>query len=91
MDYSNFLKPRVCEGKGKGLDQMTALSNAINEALNSIFASSLTTIVGFIVLCFMKFNIGFDMGLVLAKGIVLSLLTVVIFYAGDDSAYDADD
>lgn len=63
-------------GKGKGLDQMTALSNAINEALNSIFASSLTTIVGFIVLCFMKFNIGFDMGLVLAKG-VLSLLTVV--------------
>ena len=56
---------------------MTALSNAINEALNSIFASSLTTIVGFIVLCFMKFNIGFDMGLVLAKGIVLSLLTVV--------------
>ena len=58
---------------------MTALSNAINEALNSIFASSLTTIVGFIVLCFMKFNIGFDMGLVLAKGIVLSLLTVVFF------------
>ncbi|MFQ8842064.1 MAG: hypothetical protein ACLR8P_15255 [Clostridium fessum] len=70
---------------------MTALSNAINEALNSIFASSLTTIVGFIVLCFMKFNIGFDMGLVLAKGIVLSLLTVIVFHAGDDSAYDTDD
>lgn len=58
---------------------MTALTNAINEALNSIFASSLTTIVGFIVLAFMKFNIGFDMGIVLAKGIIFSLLTVVFF------------
>ncbi|MFR3285622.1 MAG: MMPL family transporter [Clostridium fessum] len=79
MDYSIFLSHAFAREKAKGLDQMTALSNAINEALNSIFASSLTTIVGFIVLCFMKFNIGFDMGLVLAKGIVLSLLTVVFF------------
>ena len=79
MDYSIFLSHAFAREKAKGLDQMTALSNAINEALNSIFASSLTTIVGFIVLAFMKFSIGFDMGIVLAKGIVVSLVTVVLF------------
>ena len=79
MDYSIFLIHAFTREKNKGLDQMTALTNAINEALNSIFASSLTTIVGFIVLAFMKFNIGFDMGIVLAKGIIFSLLTVVFF------------
>ena len=79
MDYSIFLIHAFTREKNEGLDQMTALTNAINEALNSIFASSLTTIVGFIVLAFMKFNIGFDMGIVLAKGIIFSLLTVVFF------------
>ena len=79
MDYSIFLIHAFTREKNKGLDQMTALTSAINEALNSIFASSLTTIVGFIVLAFMKFNIGFDMGIVLAKGIIFSLLTVVFF------------
>lgn len=79
MDYSIFLIHAFTREKKKGFDQKEALTNAINEALNSIFASSLTTIVGFLVLCFMKFNIGFDMGIVLAKGIVLSLLTVVFF------------
>jgi len=79
MDYSIFLIHAFTREKNKGFDQIEALTNAINEALNSIFASSLTTIVGFIVLTFMKFNIGFDMGIVLAKGIVLSLLTVVFF------------
>lgn len=79
MDYSIFLIHAFTREKNKGFEQTKALSNAINEALNSIFASSLTTIVGFIVLTFMKFNIGFDMGIVLAKGIVISLLTVVLF------------
>lgn len=79
MDYSIFLIHAFTREKNKGLEQTKALSNAIEEALNSIFASSLTTIVGFIVLTFMKFSIGFDMGIVLAKGIVISLLTVVLF------------
>ena len=61
------------------MGQTEALRAAIDEALNSIFASSLTTIVGFIVLVFMRFSIGYDMGIVLAKGIVCSLLTVVLF------------
>lgn len=55
------------------------MTNAIDAAINSIFASSLTTVVGFLALVSMKFSIGFDMGLVLAKGIVFSLLTVVFF------------
>ncbi len=79
MDYSIFLIHAFTREKNKGFEQTQALTNAINEALNSIFASSLTTIVGFLVLTFMKFNIGFDMGIVLAKGIVLSLLTVIFF------------
>lgn len=79
MDYSIFLIHAFARQKKAGLDQTEALRNAIEEALNSIFASSLTTIVGFLVLAFMKFSIGFDMGIVLAKGIVISLITVVLF------------
>lgn len=79
MDYSIFLIHAYTREKQKGIEQRQALRNAIDEALRSIFASSLTTIVGFIVLAFMKFSIGFDMGIVLAKGIVVSLFTVVLF------------
>ena len=79
MDYSIFLIHAFTREKEKGFGQTEALSNAIEEALNSIFASSLTTVVGFLVLAFMEFRIGFDLGMVLAKGIVISLLTVVFF------------
>ena len=79
MDYSIFLIHAFTRYKKAGMGQTEALRAAIDEALNSIFASSLTTIVGFIVLVFMKFSIGYDMGIVLAKGIVCSLLTVVLF------------
>ncbi len=79
MDYSIFLIHAFTRYKKAGMGQTEALRAAIDEALNSIFASSLTTIVGFLVLVFMKFSIGFDMGIVLAKGIVCGLLTVVLF------------
>lgn len=79
MDYSIFLIHAFTRYKKAGMEQTEALRAAIDEALNSIFASSLTTIVGFLVLVFMKFSIGLDMGIVLAKGIVCSLLTVVLF------------
>lgn len=77
MDYSIFLLHAFTRYKEAGEEQELALTHAINEALNSILASSLTTIVGFIVLCVMKFSIGFDLGLSLAKGVVLSLITVL--------------
>lgn len=79
MDYSIFLLDSFSRGKKEGLEDEEAMVRAVDEAINSIFASSLTTVVGFLALVSMKFTIGFDMGLVLAKGIVFSLLTVVFF------------
>ncbi|MCI6140218.1 MAG: efflux RND transporter permease subunit [Clostridiaceae bacterium] len=79
MDYSIFLLDAYSREKQKGLPDEEAMVGAIDAAINSIFASSLTTVVGFMALVFMNFTIGFDMGLVLAKGIVFSLITVVFF------------
>ena len=84
MDYSIFLLDAFTREKKKGLSDEEAMVDAVDAAINSIFASSLTTIAGFVALMFMKFSIGFDMGLVLAKGIVFSLLTVVFFHACHD-------
>ena len=79
MDYSIFLLDAFMSWRDTGLSEEEAIVKAVEEAINSIFASSLTTVVGFLALVTMKFNIGFDMGLVLAKGIVFSLLSVVFF------------
>lgn len=77
MDYSIFLLDAFSREREKGKSDEEAMTGAIDAAINSIFASSLTTVVGFLALVSMKFTIGFDMGLVLAKGIIFSLLTVV--------------
>ena len=79
MDYAIFLLDAFSRERENGASDEEAIVTAIEEAINSIFASSLTTVVGFLALVFMKFTIGFDLGLVLAKGIVFSLLTVVFF------------
>ena len=79
MDYSIFLLDAYRRYKTQGQETKTALTNAVDEALKSILASSLTTIVGFVVLAFMKFSIGFDLGLSLAKGVVWSLAAVLLF------------
>lgn len=78
MDYSIFLLHAYTRYKDQGMEQKAALTAAIDEAINSILASSLTTIVGFVVLVFMKFRIGFDLGLALTKGIICSLATVLL-------------
>lgn len=79
MDYSIFLLDAFEREKTKGKDDETAMEGAIEAAINSIFASSMTTVVGFLALVTMTFTIGVDMGLVLAKGIVFSLISVVFF------------
>lgn len=79
MDYSIFLLHAYTRYKEQGMPMEQALAAAVNEALNSILASSLTTIVGFLVLTFMQFRIGFDLGLSLTKGIVFSLVSVLFF------------
>lgn len=77
MDYSIFLLHSYTRYKQKGMEMKEALKSAVDEAFKSIIASSMTTIVGFVVLTFMRFSIGFDLGLSLTKGIVFSLATVL--------------
>ncbi|MCD8083309.1 MAG: MMPL family transporter [Clostridiales bacterium] len=79
MDYSIFLLDAFMRWRDSGLPDEEAIVRAVDDAINSIFASSLTTVVGFLALVTMKFHIGFDMGLVLAKGIFFSLLSEVFF------------
>ncbi|MFR2847757.1 MAG: efflux RND transporter permease subunit [Hungatella hathewayi] len=77
MDYSVFLLHSFTKMKLKGLPAEEAMVQAIRNSLSSILASGATTIVGFIVLMLMRFSIGRDLGFVLAKGIVISLVTVL--------------
>ena len=79
MDYAIFLLHTFEVGLMKGYDKEKALSFAVGKSLNTILASSLTTVGGFLALCAMQFGIGMDMGLVLAKGVILSLLSVILF------------
>lgn len=79
MDYSIFLLDAFTKERDKGKTDEEAMIAAIEEAIRSIFASSMTTVVGFLALVTMTFSVGFDMGLVLAKGILVSLITVIFF------------
>lgn len=77
MDYSVFLLHSFTKQKARGLASEEAMIEAIRNSLSSILASGATTIVGFIVLMLMRFSIGRDLGFVLAKGIIISLATVL--------------
>lgn len=77
MDYSIFLLHAFTAQKKKGLEIHEAMTEAVKESCSSILASGATTIVGFVVIAFMRFTIGKDVGFVLAKGIICSLLTVM--------------
>lgn len=77
MDYSIFLLHTFAAEKTQTKDTKQAIKAALVKAIPAIFASALTTIVGFLALVLMRFRIGADIGLVLAKSIVWSLLTVV--------------
>ncbi len=77
MDYSIFLVDRYHEEKLIYGDRREAMANAIVKSITALTGSSLTTIFGFIALMFMQFSMGFDIGFVMAKGIVFGLVTVV--------------
>lgn len=77
MDYSIFLLHRFELERKKEPNAAKAMVKALKASFSSIFASGLTTIVGFVALVFMSYTIGADMGLVLAKGIFFSLLCVL--------------
>lgn len=77
MDYSIFLVNRWQEDRQKAKDDFEAMENAIVNTASSISASSLTTIAGFLALCFMRLTLGRDIGLVMAKGVVLGVLSTI--------------
>ncbi len=76
MDYSIMLMNRYKEEKEKTSDKVIAMKNALKDSFLTISSSSITTIVGLLALVFMSFTIGKDLGLVLAKGVLFSLLAI---------------
>lgn len=79
LDYSVFLLHRFEECKKTSTDVTSAMIEALNKSWSSILSSGLTTVIGFIALVFMRFGIGPDLGLALAKGVAISLFTTFVF------------
>ena len=77
MDYSIFLWHSYNEQREKFEDNQEAMAVAIHETLTSVVGSSVTTIAGFIALCFMSFTLGRDLGIVMAKGVLLGVIGCV--------------
>ena len=77
MDYSIFLVNRWREERKLVDNDFDAMENAIVNTGVSISASSLTTVAGFLALCFMRLTLGKDIGLVMAKGVVLGVLSTI--------------
>lgn len=77
MDYTIFILHRFHEERNKGIDVAPAMSNAMRLSASAVGASAATTIAGFSALIFMEYGIGKDMGIVLAKGIIFSLIVVM--------------
>ncbi len=75
MDYAIFILHRYEEEKQNHSDRRDAMAAAIVQGFKSISGSSLTTIAGFGALCFMNFSIGFDLGVVMMKGVALGVVT----------------
>lgn len=74
MDYSIFLWHSYSEQKQLRGDSKEAMSYAISDTITSVVGSSITTIAGFIALCFMSYTMGRDLGIVMAKGVLLGVL-----------------
>ena len=77
MDYSIFLMHRYDEERGKWSTKEEAMTQAIKATMTSISGSSLTTIAGFLALCTMELALGKDIGLVMAKGVVIGVICAI--------------
>ena len=75
LDYTVFVLHRYKEEKKNYDDHLMAMEKALEVSFSSILSSALTTIIGFLALIFMQFRIGPDLGLALAKGVFISLVT----------------
>ena len=78
MDYSIFLVDRYTEEREKFDDRRDAMANAVNQSFTALIGSSMTTVFGFVALCFMELKLGFDIGFVMAKGVIFGILTVIL-------------
>lgn len=76
MDYSIYLLHRFKQERRGGVSSEEAMVRALTASFSPVSASSLTTIASFVALMFMSYRLGLDMGLVLAKGVVLSIISV---------------
>lgn len=77
MDYSIFLYHSYKEALEQTADSKEAMANAIASTIVSVTGSSLTTVAGFLAMCFMTFTLGLDMGIVMAKGVVMGVICCV--------------
>ncbi|MDI9241426.1 efflux RND transporter permease subunit [Fusibacillus kribbianus] len=77
MDYSIFLWHSYEEQRNVFADKQEAMATAIKKTLTSVVGSSVTTVAGFIALCFMSFTLGKDLGIVMAKGVILGVIGCV--------------
>lgn len=78
MDYSIFLWHSYEEQQERYAgDKKRAMAHAISNTITSVVGSSITTVAGFIALCFMSFTLGMDLGVVMAKGVVLGVICCV--------------
>ncbi len=80
MDFSIFLYHKYIQAKGQFKDKKEAMQEAITETFHSVLGSSLTTIAGFLALCMMKLTLGKDIGLVMAKGVLCGLISVLTLF-----------
>lgn len=79
IDYAVFLLHRFSELRRAGMGAEEAMAKAIARSASAIAASAMTTVFGFLALMLMKFKLGWDMGFVLAKGVMISYLSVMLF------------
>lgn len=78
MDYSIFLVNRYGEERKNGGSKESAMKRALEGSMTSLKGSSLTTLFGFLALCFMQLKLGFNIGIVMAKGVILGVVSVII-------------
>lgn len=87
-DFSIFLYHSYENKKKNSKNNITAMSDAIVETFKSVMGSSFTTIAGFLVLCTMQLTLGKDLGIVMAKGVLLGLLSVFTLFPSLLLAFD---
>ncbi len=78
LDYSIFLWHSYKEQKAQCEDRDEAMAQAVCQTFNSILGSGLTTISGFVSICFMSFTLGKDLGIVMSKGVVMGLIGTLV-------------